>query len=465
MSRNLDRGDLYDYQRWCIDLLKEKPGLILGLEMGAGKTVITLTAIKDMLDNFEIGRVLVIAPKRVALNVWPVEYREWAHTKDLSVVMATGEMSPDERENVFATPSEILVINKELLPELWAYCKNRRHWPYDAIVIDEASMLKGGKRKTGKGGDSRFGVLAKARSRAKRVIELTGTPAPNGLQDLWGLAYIIDGGERLGTSREAFLNRWFIRSRYSYKTEPQPFAFQQIMDRLEDIMVTVDTGAQLDLPPVRFNRVDVTLPAKAMREYKRFEKAMVSEEWDVEAITRGVLTNKLLQAANGSIYQEDRTVHKIHDAKLDALEEIIDGAGNEPVLVAYSYQFDLEAIRKRFPQAVVLSEDDKAVEKWNAGKIRILLAHPASAGHGLNLQFGGRIAVWYGLNWSLELYQQFNKRLHRKGQKGTVIIHQIVAPGTIDESVLSALSRKGATQDAVTDAVTVKLERTPSRSN
>ena len=301
---------------------------------------------------------------------------------------------------------------------------------------------------------SEFGVLAKRRSSFGRVIELSGTPSPNGLEDLWGPAYILDQGRRLGASKTAFLSRWFKKGRDGFTNVPFPHAEREILTALSDVMFSMKEQDYRQVLPVLHNIIEVNLPKKALNHYREFKKELYSEEYDVEAVNNGVLTNKLLQFANGSMYRgEEKHVVPIHDEKLKALESIIEEAAGAPVLIAYSFQFDCDRIKKRFPNAVIFDDDENFVKKWNKGKIAIGLAHPASIGHGLNLQYGGNIAVWYGLTWSLELYQQFNKRLPRPGQTKTVIIHHILAKDTEDSRQYRALNTKGATQDRIIDAV------------
>jgi SNF2 family DNA or RNA helicase len=320
-------------------------------------------------------------------------------------------------------------------------------------------MLKNAKKRTKTKALTRFGVLAKARKYADRIVLMTGTPAPKGLQNLWGLAYVADLGERLGTSKHWFEQRWFMKDHMGWKLEPREGAERQITKRLSDIVFALDPRDYAELPPMVMNTVKVNLPKRVLARYREFEKTLVSEVYDVEAVSKGVLTNKLLQFSNGSMYQEDGADVWIHDEKLEALENIVDEANGAPVIVAYSFKFDLDRIRSRFKKAVVLNEDSTAVARWNRGEIELLLAHPASAGHGLNLQSGGNISVWYGLTHDLELYQQFNKRLHRPGQTKTVFNHHIIAAQTYDEDILPLLARKDATQRSVMDSLIVRLAR------
>ncbi len=450
------------------DAVYRTPGLLLASYMGSGKTVSVLTAIRRQLDEFAVHRVLVVAPLLVAETTWPDEIAKWRHTRVLTYEVITG--SEQRRLNRLKIDADIHIINRENIPWLWKTLKD--DWPYDWVVWDESSRLKAGKKRTSGGKKvredgtvakprlSEFGAICAARKHIRRVTELTGTPAPNGLQDLWGQIYLLDQGERLGKTRTAFESRWFQKDYMGYKIEPFPHSEEQIMGRIQDVMLCLKEEDYADLPPLVPNTVEAPLPAMVMKGYRDFERTLVAEEYDVEAVSKGVLTNKLLQYANGSLYNEDREDLHVHDAKIKALERIVEEAAGQPILVAYSFQFDLKRILKKFPRATVLrKKDPDAIRRWNAGEIDMLLVHPASAGHGLNLQAGGNIAVWFGLNWSLELYQQFNKRLHRDGQKRKVFLHHIVAPGTVDEDVLKALRSKGATQDAVTDAVRVRLKK------
>lgn len=770
---------LRQHQAWMSDAVYRTPGLLLASYMGSGKTVSVLTAIRRQLDEFAVHRVLVVAPLLVAETTWPDEIAKWRHTRVLTYEVITG--SEQRRLNRLKIDADIHIINRENIPWLWKTLKD--DWPYDWVVWDESGRLKAGKKRTSGGKKvredgtvakprlSEFGAICAARKHIRRVTELTGTPAPNGLQDLWGQVYLLDQGERLGKTRTAFESRWFQKDYMGYKITPFPHSEEQIMGRIKDVMLCLKEEDYADLPPLIVNRVNAPLPPKAMKGYKDFERTLVAEEYDVEAVSKGVLTNKLLQFClkegtpvlcrrgwvpieevgrddevwdgvefvatsgvvykgekpvvecygvemtsdhqvltergwrtagdvnsgdaserphraevrlpggavargpsqkqsfdlampmhlregscstehvpaqpsaggqevvrmpargnagrgvgdarhdrtaavgdlagleapvsgpegqrfqklwrprdrhagrlvrlfrsilercargvpgrpdlgsagqrkglqprklpmgvsesagakhpnerpdqhpvgandssrsggevrhqgdhhlrpgeerlasvsnsgacekarvydlmdcgprhrfvvrgssgplivhncNGSLYNEEGEDLHVHDAKIKALESIVEEAAGQPILVAYSFQFDLKRILKKFPRATVLrKKDPDAIRRWNAGEIDMLLVHPASAGHGLNLQAGGNIAVWFGLNWSLELYQQFNKRLHRDGQKRKVFLHHIVAPGTADENVLEALRTKGATQDSVTNAVRVRLKK------
>jgi SNF2 family DNA or RNA helicase len=462
-----DKSELRESQVYLARKIISRRNVILAAEMATGKTAATLTAVRRLLNEFVVRRVLIVAPKLVAEQVWPEEIASWKHLKALRYSVVTG--TPKQRMAALARKSEIDIINRENLAWLWRTLGPKK-WPYDMIVYDESSRLKAGKKRT-KGGEktgprlSEFGTLAHARHKANYVVLLTGTPSPKGLIDLWGQAYICDLGKRLGATRQQFLDRWFDSDYMGWKYTPKKFAKRQIMELLSDIMIGMRTADYVDLPPIVYNVRKVRLSAKIMKAYRQFERELVSEAYDLEAVSRGVLANKLIQFANGSVYRLDedydppkKRVVKIHDAKLDALESIIEEANGRPILLAYGYKHDRNAIKKRFPFAVDVKDDPNWKKKWDSGEIRLLIAHPASIGHGLNLQYGGNIAVWYGLTWDLELYQQFNKRLHRPGQKAkTVFIHHIIAEGTADEDAMQAMQAKAATQDDITEVIRVRL--------
>lgn len=458
------RSKLRRYQTVTVDLIKrvwagEIPGIILAYDMGSGKTASTLTALVDLLDSRKVRCPLIVAPLLVAQTTWPDEIEKWQHTEHLTYSVITGT----EKERIAAVRkrADVYIVNKENVPWLWTHLGRGLNWPYDAVVVDEASMFKNGKKRTKLKKLTRFGTIAAARKFLSGVIELTGTPSPNGLQNLWGLAYIADQGERLGRAKTHFMRRWFNENRYDHSVEPLPYAEGEITERLRDIMFSLDPKDYAELPETVIVPKRIEFPTKIMAEYKRFKKTLVSEIYDVEAVNNAVLSNKLLQFANGSMYQEDGADVWVHDLKLDALSEIHEEASGTPLLVAYSFKFDLARIRKRFPKAVVLNEvtDVRAtVKRWNAGEIDVLLAHPASAGHGINPQYGSNVAVWYGLTPDLELYQQFNKRLARPGQAAkSVFLHHIIAKGTHDERALALLASKEVTQDAVLAAVRIEL--------
>lgn len=470
----LKYSDFRGYQIWMSEKMKEIPAALYGAEMGLGKTAAVLKAISDLLAEGEVKHVLIIAPLRVSELTWPEEIATWEFARHIPYRIVTGDA--DQRKAALALKGrQITIINRENL--LWLYrMHGPKGWPYDMIVYDEASRLKAGKlrttpnkRKDGTRGAARLtelGVITRMRHRAKRVIELSGTPSPNGLIDLYGPIYAVDQGKRLGNSFTAYKNRWFVEDRYTYAIEPRYGAEEEITDAIKDVFFALREEDYLTLPPLIERDHVVQLPPKAMSQYREMEKEMVvevldkwSEEQIIEAMNSGVLIGKLLQMANGSIYNADQEALPLHTAKLDALDSIVEEAAGKPMLVAYSFKFDKEAILKRYKFAKLFDDSPNIIRDWNAGKIRMLLVHPASAGHGLNFQKGSNISVWYGLTWSLELYKQFIKRLHRSGQKeDRVFLHRILAEGTADFNVLGALATKGARQDNIMNAVRVRLE-------
>lgn len=463
------RADMREQQRFIADVVKREPFKMIVSDMGSGKTGATLDAARHLLDHLQVERILVVGPKLVAKETWKDEIETWEHTKCLSKAVCVG--TPKQRQAALAADAEITCINRETLTWLWKEVGGLAGWKWDMVIIDESSTFKAGKKRTSKtrvrdkksgvmrtrkgGRMTRFGVLAAARPKIRRLIELTGTPGE--LIDLWGQFYLLDQGERLGHDRNAFEGRWFSKNQYTHEIKPFDHSEAEIMARVEDLMVSMPK-LQIVPPPVH-TPIYVDLPPKVMKEYHAFRRTLVSEMYDVEAVNAGVLTNKLMQFANGSLYQEDGSHVHVHSEKLDALDELIERAAGENVLIFYGFRFDLEAIRKRHPDAVVLNECDNAVSLWNAGKINKLLAHPASCAHGLNMQYGGHIAIWYGLTWSLELWLQANARLPRPGQTKIVSIYQILARGTVDERAMDALGGKGTRQDRIIDAVRAEIER------
>lgn len=482
----LAESDLRGYQHWMVDKIKELPGILLAAEMGLGKTGAVLKAVADMLAEGTVRKVLVIAPLRVAENTWPEEIAKWEFSRHLTYRIVTGT-GTERMASFHATgPVDVTIINRENLRWLMEVIGVRK-WPFDVIVYDEASRLKGGrkrvkaKEKGEKGNLTELGVIERLRNKTKKFIALTGTPAPNGLIDLWGPVYAVDKGQRLGTSISAYKKRWFNENRYSYKVEPLAGSEADIMDRIKDVFFSLREEDYLDLPPLIERDHLIKLPASVMARYRKFEREMalqVLNRWKepetIEAVNRGVLTGKLLQFANGSLYEnakydEDteqwlpRHAVEVHQEKLKVLDSIINEAAGRPVLLAYSFQFDKQAILKRFPQCRVFGESPSDKRDWDAGRIPILLMHPASAGHGLNFQHGSNIAVWYGLTWSSELYQQFLKRLHRSGQKADrVFLHRIISVGTADEDILPVLRDRKSTEDRLKSAVKARLERAAS---
>ena len=483
-ERTLQYEDFRPYQDWMKDKIMELPALLLGAEMGLGKTGATLRAMVELIESGEVKNVLVIAPLRVAEETWPEEIAKWDFSRHLRYRVVTG----NEQERMAALrygPCEVTIVNRENL--LWLYqTLGIRKWKFEMIVYDEASRLKSGRKRSkpkeradGSMPPKRLtelGVIQRARHKTSRFVELSGTPSPNGLIDLWGPIYALDKGKRLGTSMTAYKNRWFRENTRTRRVEPFEHSEKQIMDAISDVFFSLREEDYLTLPPLIPRDHYITLPKKAMKLYRELEEEMAidirnraGDKELIRAVNNGVLTGKLLQLANGSLYLGDkfdeetdkklpRESVKVHDEKLKVLESIMEEAMGQPVLVAYSFQFDKAAILKKFPYCRVFGDSPNDMRDWNAGKIRMLLTHPASAGHGLNFQFGSNIAVWYGLTWSLELYRQFIKRLHRSGQKGEhVILHRIMAKGTVDETMLPALTARGQTQDGITDHVRVRL--------
>ena len=441
------------YQEFAKEHIIRHAVAALFLDMGLGKTVITLTAIKELMyERFEIQKVLVIAPLRVARDTWPAEIRKWDHLAGLTYAVAVG--TQPERLAALRSKADIHIINRENVT--WLVEESGLPFDYDLVVIDELSSFKSYRTK-------RFKSLLSVRRTVKRIVGLTGTPSSNGLMDLWAQFRLLDLGERLGRYISHYRDKYFLPDKrnaqvvFTYKLKPG--AEEQIYNAISDITISMKAEDYLDLPPCIHNVVKVALPDREREVYEQFRKEMVislgGEE--IDAMNAAALSNKLLQMANGAVYDDRHTGHQIHDRKLDALEDLIEAANGRPVMVCYWFRHDLERIRRRFPTVREL-KTAQDIEDWNAGKIPVALVHPASAGHGLNLQYGGCTLVWFGLTWSLELYQQTNKRLHRQGQRDTVVIHHIVADGTIDELVLAALHRKDKTQAALIAAVKAVLE-------
>ena len=474
------------YQEWMTKQIVALKRLLLGAEMGLGKTAATLKAIVELLDAGEIRSVLIVAPVRVAEETWPEEIQKWAFARHLRYRVVTG--TPEERMAALRYgPCEVTIINRENLRWLLKTLGIRR-WKFDMMVYDEASRLKSGKlestpakRADGTVGDPRMtelGVIYRCHLFTPRFVGLTGTPAPNGLIDLWGPMFAVDNGQRLGSSKTAYKNRWFIEEKYGYGIEPRVGAEDQIMDAIGDRFFSLAESDYLTLPPLIERDHYVTLPPLVMKRYKQFEREMALEIQTrsgdremIEAVNRGVLTNKLLQFANGSLYEnvkfdEDtdkrlpRDATVVHKLKLDALDSIVEESMGQPMLIAYSFQFDRETILKRYPQCRLYGDTPGSKRDWDAGRIPMMLIHPASAGHGLNFQFGANIAVWYGLCWSSELYQQFIKRLHRSGQKRDhVMLHRIIARKTADETILPILRERKVVEDRIKSAVKARLDR------
>ncbi len=457
--------DFRPYQRWMTQQIVKEDGLFLAAEMGLGKTAATLKAVRILISEGKIKSVLIVAPLKVADHTWPEEIAGWDFARSLTFSVITG--SENERRIAVRQKVNLHIINRENLVWLQQYWGRR--WPYDMLVYDEASRLKGGSKRTKgsvrKDGTkapnrlSEFGTLTRMRFTFKKVVLLSGTPTPNGIIDIWGPIFIIDLGKRLHDSKAKFISRWFEKGWEHATPKPHEWSEGEIMERIDDVFFSLKEADYLQVPPLVEVDHWVDLPAKAMEQYRRMEKTLVLEEFDVEAVNNGVLTNKLLQIANGSIYQEDGTAVRLHDEKLDVLDSIMAEASGRPVLLGYSFKFDREAITKRFPYIRWFGDSPNDKRDWDAGRIKLMGCHPASAGHGLNLQLGGNIQVWYGLTWSLELYQQFIKRLQRSGQlSDRVFLHRILARRTVDEAMVETLRLKGVTQDRITSAVRAQVE-------
>jgi SNF2 family DNA or RNA helicase len=443
----LSRDDLHEYQRKAIDFVLRERRCMLTLGMGLGKTTSTLTAVSDMLDGFTANKVLVIAPLRVANSVWAQEARLWAHLNHLRVSVCTG--AEKVRRAALTLDADVYVINRENVP--WLVENYGKKWPFDVVVIDESSSFKSASSK-------RFKAIRKMLPHIETIILLTGTPSPNGLLDMWSQMYLVDYGERLGRTLTGYKQRFFEADYFGRKFELRPDSAEKIHTLLGDKIIHMSAEDYLDMPARIDLTVGIDLPSNVMSEYVDFERTMLAQinGEDVEATTAAVLANKLLQYANGALYTDaNGNWEETHAAKLDALADIIDDNPDETVLVAYNYKSDLERLLARFPQGVVLDKKQETIDAWNRGEITMLFAHPASAGHGLNLQKGGALCVWFGLNWSLEYYQQFNARLHRQGQTRPVRIAHIVANGTIDQRVLQVLQNKDATQKSLLNALKV----------
>ena len=442
----LDRSNLHNYQEAALKVILQKRKCGLFLDMGLGKTTTTLTAASDMIDDFLISKVLIIAPLRVANSVWKQEALKWNHLKNLNIVICTG--SEKQRLEAIKSNADIYVINRENISWLVEKCP----WIWDMVVIDESSSFKNNK-------SQRFKSLKQITKHLKSLVLLSGTPSPNGEMDLWSQLYLIDNGERLGRTITNFRQRFFTSDYMGYNYKIIPGASEKIKELIKDVCITMSAEDYLDLPGEISLTEYIEMPENVKEQYKELEKNFLLSigDIDIASPSSSAVANKLLQMCNGAIYDSLGNTHEIHNVKLDALKEIIEENPNENFLIAYNYKSDLQRILKTFPEAVVLSKGTKEQNDWNAGKIKILVTHPASAGHGLNLQFGGNIIIWFGLNWSLELYQQFNKRLNRQGQKNLVRIIHIVAKGGLDENVMLALGNKAKTQQNLIDYLKFKL--------
>lgn len=438
----------HDYQQYATDFIIAHPVCCLILDMGLGKTVITLTALWELLfDYFEIRNVLVIAPKRVAETTWPAEIKKWDHLYGMTYSVAVG--TAKQRKEALESGAAVTIIGRDNV----SWMTKNIFFNFDMIIIDELSSFKSSKAQ-------RFKDLKKIRPMAKRVVGLTGTPG--NLMDLWAEIGILDMGQRLGRYIGGYRDRFFLpdkRNReiiFSYK--PREGAEEKIYDLISDISISMKAVDYLQMPECLSNHISVSMSDEEKDLYETMEKEMLleyGEGQDIDAVNAAALSNKLQQMANGAVYDESQNVRLIHDRKLDALEDLIEAANGRPLLVAYWFKHDRERILKRFPARDINTGKD--IEDWNAGRIPVALIHPASAGHGLNLQDGGSTIVWFSLTWSLELYQQLNARLYRQGQKSAVVIEHLVTVGTVDEDILSALERKDNMQNAMIEAVKARI--------
>lgn len=445
----LTRSDLHHYQEEAYDFIKARLRCAAWLDLGLGKTATALTAISDLIDEFDISRVLVVAPLRVAGKTWPDEVQKWEHLRHLRIRAAVG-LQKVRISAVNDKKAHITTINVENL--VWLEEILGKHSPFDMIVVDESSMFKDRSTK-------RFKALVRLARAARRIVMLTGTPAPNNYVDLWSQFYVLDGGQRLFPAKGRYLEAFFKQvDRDGYKFALKKGAAEVIHSRVKDITVSMKSADYLKLPDCIDHTIEVDLDEKTRELYDDMEREAIIDidGAEVKGVTAAAVANKLMQFANGRVYGEERVVHHLHDLKLDALREIIAEA-NEPVLVWYNFQSDRDAILAAFPQARTIKEGNKIIDEWNRGEVPILVAHPASAGHGLNLQHGGRIMVWYGLNWSLELYQQARARLHRQGQTKPVLNYHLIAKDTIDETVFAVLRRKDAGQEHLLAALKARL--------
>ena len=441
----------HNYQNYAKNFILAHKVSALFLDCGLGKTITTLTAINELMyDSFEISKVLIIAPLRVAQSTWKEEIEKWDHLNLLRYSIAVG----DEKERLKALKqnSDIYIINRENVD--WLVTKSGIDFNFNMLIIDELSSFKSHTSK-------RFKSLLKIRPYFERVVGLTGTPSSNGLMDLWAEFRVLDLGERLGRYITHYRNEFFLPDKrngaiiFSYK--PQPNAEERIYRRLADMTISMKSTEYLKMPELILNELEINLDEEDQIKYKKFKKEMVMtiQEKEIDAINAASLSNKLIQLANGSIYDEDKKFYEVHNKKLDKLEEIIESANGKPVLVAYWFKADKERIEKRFKVREIKTADD--IKQWNMGMIDLALIHPASAGHGLNLQSGGSTLVWFSLTWSFELYQQTNARLYRQGQKDTVVIHHLITKNTIDEDIMKSLKRKDKTQEALMKAVKARI--------
>lgn len=450
----------HEYQRHCLQRIIDTKKIGLYIDMGLGKTVTTLTAIKELkYERLQVRKILVIAPKKVAESTWSKEKDKWDHTKMLRVSKVLG--STAKRIQALNTPADLYIINRENVVWLVDYYRNA--WPFDMVVIDESSSFKNHKSK-------RFKALASISGKITRLVELTGTPSPNGLEDLWAQVYLLDGGERLEKRYTQFRERYFNPGDrgqniiYNYK--PKLGSEQAILDKISDICISMKSEDYLQLPDLIEDVIHVELDPKARKAYNDLERQMVlalpEEEDEISVTSAAALSNKLLQLANGAVYDEGHSVHSVHDCKIEAFMELVESLNGKPALVFYNFQHDKDRIKAALEKTGLRVRELKTPQDendWNAGQIDILLAHPASCAYGLNLQQGGNHVIWFGLTWNYELYSQANKRLHRQGQTEKVIIHHLVCSGTRDEDVMEAISRKDDVQNWVMESLKARIRK------
>lgn len=442
----------HPYQEYAIRRIVNEANVGLLLDMGLGKSGITLTAIDALIyDYLCVNRVLVIAPKKVAEATWQAETRKWDHLQRLTIATALG--SAPERSMAIDAGADITIINRENV--VWL-CENwGMRWPFDMVVVDESSSFKNPAAK-------RFKALRRMLPRIRRLVILTGTPAPNGLEDLWSQVYLLDRGERLGRYVTHYRERYFDHNPWRHEYVPKPGAFEAVQKKIADICVSMKAEDWLTLPELIVDDVPVALDGEGLKAYRAMERTMVAEvnDSEISATTAAALTGKLLQLCGGAVYDEDGAAHHVHDAKLEALCEVIEQLHGEHALLFYGYRHELPYIRAKLLglrwRELGSAED---AEAWNRGEVDVLIAHPASCAYGLNLQEGGRHVIWYTLTWSLELYQQANARLHRQGQQRPVIVHRLLVQGGVDEDVARALESKNDTQAALIEALKARIER------
>ena len=443
----MNRNNLHPFQANAIDFITEKQRCCLWIFLGGGKTVITLTAIDDMLNACIIKKAIIIAPLRVCTSTWPAEIDKWEHLSDLTIAVATG--SAQKRKDALNSNSDITLINKENTQWLVDLCAKKKRWSFDCVIIDEMSAFKNSSSK-------RFRKLKKIIPHTKVMVGLTGTPSPAGLMDIWSQMYLIDEGKALGKTITGYRQQFFTPDWMGYNWEIKDGSAEKIHSLIKPLVLSLQDSDYVQLPERLDLVVKVALPPKAMEQYVRFEKDLFLEFQDVEieAMSAAVLSGRLLQMANGAIYiDEEHNWKTVYNAKLDALGEILDDNPDENVIVSFNFHHDHERIIARFPHAVMLDKDPNTIERWNNGEIKLMLCHPQSASFGLNLQKGGSMLIFFSLTWSLENYQQMAARLHRQGQEKPVRIVHLIAQGTIDERVMRVLGQKNAVQNDLLNAL------------